>query len=256
MVCFLTFNEEAEQYLVAAVLRRGNATGSLGALGILRRLIGRVSNAFPKARIRVRLDGGFASPEVLDFLDCEPKVEYLVNLASNDPVTFLLHLVKCLKILENLKSNLSLRAAMFFCSGLSRMRVNVVVSLFSSRFHSWRVWVRESRQLQRAFVAKLSSAWMTATPDIHHGVPDLRSFHGRDRNLPRRSGHHLRGWDGFTLNQAPHHGDTYSQPAGGLLERETVRRDTTRIVGGQLTVVPYPAHPHFAPAVARTGSYP
>jgi len=83
MVCFLTFNEEAEQYLVTAVLRRGNATGSVGALGILRRLIGRVSNAFPKARIRVRLDGGFASPEVLDFLDCEPKVEYLVNLASN-----------------------------------------------------------------------------------------------------------------------------------------------------------------------------
>jgi hypothetical protein len=83
MVCFLTFNEEAEQYLVAAVLRPGNATGSVGALGILRRLIDRVSNAFPKARIRVRLDGGFASPEVLDFLDCEPKVEYLVNMAAN-----------------------------------------------------------------------------------------------------------------------------------------------------------------------------
>jgi hypothetical protein len=83
MVCFLTFNEEAEQYLVAAVLRRGNATGSLGALGILRRLIARVRDAFPKARIRVRLDGGFTSPEVLDFLDCEPKVEYLVNLAAN-----------------------------------------------------------------------------------------------------------------------------------------------------------------------------
>jgi Transposase DDE domain group 1 len=32
MVCFFTFNEETEQYLVAAVLRRGNATGSLGAL--------------------------------------------------------------------------------------------------------------------------------------------------------------------------------------------------------------------------------
>jgi hypothetical protein len=83
MVCFLTFNEEAEQYLVAAVLRRGNASGSVGALGILRRLIARVSDAFPKAKILVRLDGGFASPEVLDFLDCEPKVEYLVNLAAN-----------------------------------------------------------------------------------------------------------------------------------------------------------------------------
>jgi len=83
MVCFLTFNEEAEQYLVAAVLRRGNAIGSLGALGILRRLMARLREAFPKARIRVRLDGGFACPEVLDFLDCEPKVEYLVNLAAN-----------------------------------------------------------------------------------------------------------------------------------------------------------------------------
>jgi hypothetical protein len=69
--------------LVAAVLRRGNATGSLGALGILRRLMARVSDAFPKAKLRVRLDGGFASPEVLDFLDCEPKVEYLVNMAAN-----------------------------------------------------------------------------------------------------------------------------------------------------------------------------
>src|SRR4030088_2479450 len=83
MVCFLTFNEEAEQYLVAAVLRPGNATGSVGALGILSRLIDRVSNAFPKARIRGGLDGGFASPKVLDFLDCEPKVEYLVNMAAN-----------------------------------------------------------------------------------------------------------------------------------------------------------------------------
>jgi hypothetical protein len=83
MICFLTFNEEAEQYLVAAVLRPGNAPGSAGALGILRRLMARVNDAFPKARIRVRLDGGFASPEVLDFLDCEPKVEYVVNMAAN-----------------------------------------------------------------------------------------------------------------------------------------------------------------------------
>jgi DDE family transposase len=83
MVCFLTFNDEAEQYLVAAVLRPGNAPGSAGAIGILRRLIARVSDAFPKAKIRVRLDGGFASPKVLDFLDCEPKVEYLVNMAAN-----------------------------------------------------------------------------------------------------------------------------------------------------------------------------
>ena len=83
MVGFLTFNHEVEQYLVTAVLRPGNAPGSAGAVGLLRRLIERLTEAFPKAKIRVRLDGGFAAPEVLDFLDCEPKVEYLVNFASN-----------------------------------------------------------------------------------------------------------------------------------------------------------------------------
>jgi len=83
MVGFLTFDQEAEQYLVTAVLRPGNAPGSAGAVGILRRLIERLREAFPKAKIRVRLDGGFAAPEVLDFLDSEPKVEYLVNFAAN-----------------------------------------------------------------------------------------------------------------------------------------------------------------------------
>jgi Transposase DDE domain group 1 len=83
MVGFLSFDQEPDQYLVTAVLRPGNAPGSAGAVGILRRLIRRVKRAFPGARVRVRLDGGFACPAVLDFLDCEPKVEYIVNLAAN-----------------------------------------------------------------------------------------------------------------------------------------------------------------------------
>jgi len=44
--------------------------------------------AFPGVVFRVRLDGGFAAPEVLEFLDRQPRMEYVVNLASNDPVTF------------------------------------------------------------------------------------------------------------------------------------------------------------------------
>ena len=83
MVGFVSFDQEVEQYLVTAVLRPGNAPASLGAVGILRRLIERLKEAFPKAKIRVRLDGGFAAPEVLDYLDGEPKVEYLVNMAAN-----------------------------------------------------------------------------------------------------------------------------------------------------------------------------
>src|SRR6202522_1750783 len=83
MVVFLSFDEESEQYLVTAVLRPGNAPGSAGAVGILRRLLVRVKEAFPEATIRVRLDGGFACPEVLDFLDAQPKLEYVVAMAKN-----------------------------------------------------------------------------------------------------------------------------------------------------------------------------
>jgi len=46
-----------------------SAPASRGAVGILSRLIARLRQAFPKTRNRVRLDGGFASPEVLNFLD-------------------------------------------------------------------------------------------------------------------------------------------------------------------------------------------
>jgi Transposase DDE domain group 1 len=80
---FVSFNDEAEQYLCAAVLRPGNATAQVGAVGILRRLLLMVRSFFPTVRIRVRLDGGFAHPDLLDFLDAEPKLEYVVAMASN-----------------------------------------------------------------------------------------------------------------------------------------------------------------------------
>jgi len=79
---FVTFNEEPEQYLFTAVLRPGNAPAARGALGILRRTVALLRRCFPKARIRVRLDGGFASPELLDFLD-QADVEYVVAMAKN-----------------------------------------------------------------------------------------------------------------------------------------------------------------------------
>ena len=42
----------------------------------------RVWRAFPQARVRVRLDGGFADPQVLDFLEAMG-VEYVVAMAKN-----------------------------------------------------------------------------------------------------------------------------------------------------------------------------
>lgn len=79
---FLSFNDEPEQYLFAYVLRPGNATAAVGAIGILSRLLPRLRAAFPRTRLRVRLDGGYAAPEIFAFLEREG-LEYLVAMGKN-----------------------------------------------------------------------------------------------------------------------------------------------------------------------------
>jgi Transposase DDE domain group 1 len=80
---FVSFNDEAEQYLCAAVLRPGNVGAAVGAVALLRRLVGMIRCYLPGVQIRVRLDGGFAHPAVLEFLDAQPKLEYVVAMAKN-----------------------------------------------------------------------------------------------------------------------------------------------------------------------------
>ncbi len=79
---FVSFNDEAEQYLCAAVLRPGNVGAAVR---------GRHAAAFDKddsspsswSTDSVRLDGGFAHPVLLQFLDAQPKLEYVVAMAKN-----------------------------------------------------------------------------------------------------------------------------------------------------------------------------
>jgi hypothetical protein len=80
---FVSFNDEPEQYLVAALLRPGNAAPQLGVRGVLGRLLEQLRAAFPKARLRVRLDGGFCHPGLLDWLEAQPRLDYVVGLPSN-----------------------------------------------------------------------------------------------------------------------------------------------------------------------------
>jgi hypothetical protein len=83
---FLTFDGEPEQYLFAAILRPGNAAATRGARGLLLRTFALLRRAFPGARLRVRLDGGFASPALLNLLDDE-HVDYVVAMAENAVLT-------------------------------------------------------------------------------------------------------------------------------------------------------------------------
>src|SRR5215218_10183438 len=54
LVGTLTFDDETRQYLVAAILRPGNAAGTTGAVSLLCRLLPKRWRAFPGARLRVR----------------------------------------------------------------------------------------------------------------------------------------------------------------------------------------------------------
>ena len=61
----------------------GQRPGARRTLGVLCRLLALLRSAFPKARFLGRLDGGFACPEVFDFLDAEPRLDYVVAMAKN-----------------------------------------------------------------------------------------------------------------------------------------------------------------------------
>lgn len=79
---FVNFDDEPEQHLVFALLRPGNSAAKLGAIGRLRTLFRKLRAAFPTARLRVRLDGGFAGNELLTFFETEG-VEYVVAVGHN-----------------------------------------------------------------------------------------------------------------------------------------------------------------------------
>lgn len=79
---FLSFDGEAEQYLVAYVLRAGNALAKQGLLSVLDRLLPRLRAAFPKARLRIRLDAGFTGTELYDYFE-QQGLEYVVCMAKN-----------------------------------------------------------------------------------------------------------------------------------------------------------------------------
>lgn len=83
MVGFLTFDGEPEQYLFAAVLRAGNAPDKCGVVAILSRVLRRLRLAFPRARFRVRLDAGFAAPDIFAFLEAQADVDYVVAMPKN-----------------------------------------------------------------------------------------------------------------------------------------------------------------------------
>jgi Transposase DDE domain group 1 len=77
----LVFDGETDQ-LITALLRAGNTHASHGALAILKRIVGRLREAWPSVEIEIRADAGFAVPEIYDYCEREG-IDYTIGLISN-----------------------------------------------------------------------------------------------------------------------------------------------------------------------------
>jgi hypothetical protein len=82
LIATVTFNTEPIQHAVAALLRPGTGAAIRGVRGLLRRLFIKLRALFPRARLRVRADAGFADAKLLAFLEAAA-VDYVLGLAGN-----------------------------------------------------------------------------------------------------------------------------------------------------------------------------
>src|SRR5712692_4337248 len=67
---------------IAAVLRPGNAHDSWGAVPVLRRIVERIWDRFPKTEIQIRADAGFAAPAFYEFCE-DAGISYIIGQITN-----------------------------------------------------------------------------------------------------------------------------------------------------------------------------
>ena len=79
----LAFDGESG-FPLGAWLRPGTAHASWGAVDALRAIIAKLRAAWPEVEIVVRGDNGFAVPELYDFCEATPNVNYILGYATND----------------------------------------------------------------------------------------------------------------------------------------------------------------------------
>lgn len=77
----LVFDGRTNQ-LITAVLRAGNTHASRGALSVLKRIVGRLREAWPGVKVEIRADAGFAVPEIYEYCEGEG-IGYTIGLISN-----------------------------------------------------------------------------------------------------------------------------------------------------------------------------
>ncbi len=77
----LVFDGETGQF-ITAILRPGAAHAGHGALAVLKRLVRRLRQRWPRVSIEVRADAGFAKPEIYAWCEQE-RIAYTIGLVTN-----------------------------------------------------------------------------------------------------------------------------------------------------------------------------
>jgi len=131
---FVSFDGDPEQYLFYARLRPGNTSAKRGAISLLRRVIPKLRKNFPKAKIRVRLDAGFAAGRMFEALE-DLQVEYLCAMPKN-PVLLQQH---------------EAEAAIAFAEVLTK-KSGETATVFTHLTYRARPWARARRVVLKAEV--------------------------------------------------------------------------------------------------------
>jgi len=81
--CYLPLYVFCGRHLLAAKLRRSNIDASAGCIDEIARIIAQIRARWPKVRILLRADSGFAREELMSWCETN-KVDYVFGLAKND----------------------------------------------------------------------------------------------------------------------------------------------------------------------------
>jgi hypothetical protein len=81
--CYLPLYVFCGRHLLAARLRRSNIDASAGALEEVERIVGRIRRTWPRVRIILRADSGFAREELMAWCEAN-RIEYIFGLARNE----------------------------------------------------------------------------------------------------------------------------------------------------------------------------
>lgn len=116
--------------LVTAALRAGNRHAGYGAVAILKRIIPKLKEAFPKTEIIIRGDAGFAIPALYEYCEGE-RLKYVIGLIRND-------------VLERMIENLLKKAQELYQETQQKQR------LFEDGFYQAKTWSIARRVIMKA----------------------------------------------------------------------------------------------------------